>query len=170
MQIQVQYVNPPPSGEPWKSSIRDTNNVRYSVPEPCLGMFQVGGVYEITYEGKTSQSGSIYNVITSVNGQPLQTGNQAPRQQPPKPPPPPASLGAPTPSSVTQATPPILSNLLHAAIEAGLVKQPNDLEEWARAVRMAVQVYFNPSSYPERTQTDNPYDAGPPDPHDEIPF
>lgn len=44
--------------------------------------------------------------------------------------------------------PPILSNLLAHAIASGAIKEPAQLAEWAKGVKMAVQVYHNPTGTP----------------------
>ena len=171
VQIEVKYVNPPKQPG-WSGNIKGSDGEYYGVPEECLGNFRVGEVVNLGFDHRQAKNGKWYRDAKLKNGQPLQTGLPsvtAPPQPPPqqgRPASQPMTLGQPK-----QDTPPILSNVLATAITAGLIQDANDMAGWAKAVRMAVDVYQNPmASVPAGSSSSGMTDAQyADDPDDGIP-
>lgn len=144
--IQVQYVNQPKEAH-WKTgSIKDGAGVLYNIAKEFLPYFQQGQMVNILWE----QTGK-YPTIVGTDGQVFP---HAPQPQPGAAPVPPTAAQvwkaplAPKPpltyeKTAEPPTPPILSNILATAIEAGKILRPEDLVAWAYHVRQAVDNYHS---------------------------
>ena len=113
--------------------------------------FQQGGTYTATCYNKPYNNQDQWTVSAlSKGGSIVRAAGGPPPNLPPQNQPPP--VGNPYPPSHNQPMncdiPPILSNLLAHAIQAGKIDTPDQLSEWAKAVKMAVQVYHNPAGNP----------------------
>lgn len=151
--IQIQYVNQPREAHWSHGNVKDVNKQLWSVHKDRLGYFQANEVCEIVYEttGKYPEIiGKGGQMFPSQPAQP-QPGTAAPNQA--SGPPRNANWPGPPKQPVTTLTyekpaepptPPILSNILATAVEAGLIKEPSDLVAWAYHVRQAVDNYHSP--------------------------
>lgn len=63
--INVKYVNEP--SDKGGASLTDVNKTRWYLGDDMdWQMFQVGGVYDVTYESKTSKAGNTYHKVHEV--------------------------------------------------------------------------------------------------------
>lgn len=179
--IQVQYVNPPKPGKR-AGSVRDANGQYWTVAPEHLGFFSPNQMAEILYDDHGN-----YKMVVGMGGQlfPAQARQPAPGSavQPAQPQtygqPRNAAWPAPPTQELTRVpdsqptTPPILSNILATAVEAGLIKEPGDLVAWAYHVRQAVENYHSSGvidTHSPAGQARNPAGDNGPGLDDEIPF
>jgi hypothetical protein len=142
--IQVAYVNPPdPARNRPSANIKDANGQMYILPDPQhVAWFQKGQTYQIGYE----QRGK-YFYLLSVNGQQIaQPQSQAPQApapmpQQPMPMPQPMPPQPMPPQPARQDLPPIVSNVLAHAIQAGAITSPEQMCEWAAWLHEAEMSY-----------------------------
>ena len=177
VQIEVKYVNPPKQAG-WSGSIKGSDGEYYNVPDECLGNFRVGELINLGYENRQVQkgkwTGKWVRDAKLKNGQPLQTGlpGPVPEYQPnPTPLPVGAAPIAPADPAPVAPPPPILSNVLAAAVSSGVAAVPEDLLKWARYLKMAVDVYGNPTQHADAGPATSGMTGAPSaDLDDEIPF
>lgn len=149
IQTTIQYVNPRNGNRP--PTIKDGGGNYYTISDAALPFVQ-------QFKGQTGSLGYFVNqkgyfVATHWNGQelprgqgarPMPQGNGAPPQQPA-----PRPQARPAPQPAPQAdVPPILSNVLAHAIQAGRVESPEQLSEWAKWTKEAIKTFNNPSAPP----------------------
>lgn len=160
-QIIPQYINPPQNPQWANGSVKDTNGARWSVAKNFLHLFQQGMPAQIVYEQRQGQKGP-YNVVTSVNGQPVGGGPQQagqaalPIQRPP----------AVTPTD-TKSEEMFVMGVVGRAMGSGKY-EINDIHLLAKAATQAWRARAVPAKAPNDPGPDTEYGDGPgePDPFD----
>lgn len=152
--IKVDYVNQPKK-QGGKYGNLNSGGTYYMVPTDRLGFFSKGETYEIGFNQQKWGDNSV-NVVTHVNGQDI-TGASQDRSAPA---PPKGTIYTPK----QQDLPPILSNVLSHAIQAGIVQNPNELKIWAGALKDAINVFQG------MMKVQPPEPGSKAEPNDDIPF
>ena len=161
----------PPKDPTWKNAlVKDASTgIEYNVSTAFQAMITTGPLNVLIEPPQGS--GRRWKIV-GINGQPFQAAPQAPMapqapyapaQQPMQP----VAAAVPQlqprpPAPPRGDLPPIVSNVLAHAVQAGLIKEPHQLAEWAKWIKQAENTYHE-GVQAQPANSEAPFDDGLPE-------